>query len=500
VKLFAALPALVAFLASGRALLTWWAWNDALRHHLGAGFALVLAALALAFALSALATARRLRAVPSGAARPGAALEWRLLLVLLVASCGAFTLLFPALQRPYAWAAWGLASGVLAAVCLRPAHGPLPTGWRALDVTLTSLAAGVLLLELLLRTPLPLLPSQLLVESSASAADRIAARRTFPGQVLMGFPCDSRGALDRELSASPAPARLVVSIADSFSLTAAPYPLHFTTVAERELPGTEIYNLGVAGISTPEYLHLLITEALPLQPDAVVVNLFLGNDLQLPPEPGRARLLEQFFDRETVYLTRTWQRLRKLSREVERRELPVTRLESIPATGPIDTVEEARAAFPWIADPLLEESAYSEEHFENLERKRALEACTETWADYPRIFGYLEDMLAAAGDVPLAFTLIPDEFQVEDSVWELVQSGTEVPLIRERPQQVLTAWFAERGIPVLDHLPSQRAQAPLADGDRHLYHLRDTHWNSRGHGVAGRELARFLREWLEPGD
>jgi len=33
----------------------------------------------------------------------------------------------------------------------------------------------------------------------------------------------------------------------------------------------------------------------------------------------------------------------------------------------------------------------------------------------------------------------------------------------------------------------------MADGLRHLYHRRDTHFNARGNRAAGEALARFLR-------
>ena len=39
------------------------------------------------------------------------------------------------------------------------------------------------------------------------------------------------------------------------------------------------------------------------------------------------------------------------------------------------------------------------------------------------------------------------------------------------------------------------AVEPLPDGRRHLYQLRDTHFNARGNQVAGQELAAFLRRW-----
>ena len=42
-----------------------------------------------------------------------------------------------------------------------------------------------------------------------------------------------------------------------------------------------------------------------------------------------------------------------------------------------------------------------------------------------------------------------------------------------------------------------RAVPKEADGRRHLYHLRDTHWNARGNELAGEALAKFVVPLLE---
>jgi hypothetical protein len=94
--------------------------------------------------------------------------------------------------------------------------------------------------------------------------------------------------------------------------------------------------------------------------------------------------------------------------------------------------------------------------------------------------------------------IIPDEFQVEDELWERVSERAGRPLERDRPQALLQAWLAEEQIPHLDLLPILRAAPPLADGRRHLYHARDTHWNARGNRIAAQALADFLLGSLTP--
>ena len=57
-------------------------------------------------------------------------------------------------------------------------------------------------------------------------------------------------------------------------------------------------------------------------------------------------------------------------------------------------------------------------------------------------------------------------------------------------------WLSRQGIPTVDLLPPLLAVEPLADGRRHLFHLRDTHFNARGNDVAGKALAEGLRALL----
>ena len=92
----------------------------------------------------------------------------------------------------------------------------------------------------------------------------------------------------------------------------------------------------------------------------------------------------------------------------------------------------------------------------------------------------------------LVIVILPDEFQVNDTLWEQVQRkvGDASPLERDLPQKKILAFCAEHGIPCLDLLPILRA----AEREGHTYHLRDTHWNARGNEVAGRATSDFLLE------
>ena len=156
------------------------------------------------------------------------------------------------------------------------------------------------------------------------------------------------------------------------------------------------------------------------------------------------------------------------------------------------------AAFPFVEDPKLEEPGLTLEAFLRIERARALEACRVPAGGFEALESALLEMKAACGDVPFAVMLIPDEFQVEDPLWTTVVE--ELPqaneLQRFQPQTHLASFAAANGIAWLDLTPALRAVEPDAEGLRRLYHLRDTHFNTRGNRVAGEQLAARLREML----
>ena len=86
--------------------------------------------------------------------------------------------------------------------------------------------------------------------------------------------------------------------------------------------------------------------------------------------------------------------------------------------------------------------------------------------------------------------MIPDEFQVNDALYETLLARSERPdaYDRDMPQRLLREYAAAKGIPMLDLLPVLRA----AEVDGRTYHLRDTHWNARGNRVAGEAIADFI--------
>jgi hypothetical protein len=481
----------VLFLAAlGAAAAAWcvFAWRAALAPALGEGYALLLGGSVLS---TGLATVAALRA---GGVRPG----W-ILRVAFVLGSAAWVLsltLFPEYREPLVAALLGGAGGLLGALVL--VRERLPREPRGRLAFLDPLLFGLALVPVLAEGALLVLDRALhplLLADMGSARSWIETARLPAGKLRFGARTNSRGYCDGE-PPEPGAAPLVTVIGDSFGVGAVPIPLHYTAVAERELGGAvELYNMGIVGADPRHYLELLRDEALVLRPDVVVVGVFVGNDLVYEnAESAAPGLWHRLFDRESRLVARLIVRATRLLRERSRAGDPGGPVGRVQGEEVAEAVSESELLerFPWFADPLLEQPTFSRAGFLKLETERAHEV-TAPDAEYPAL-EVLRQMKALAGEVPLLILGIPDEFQVEDALWEEIGS----PGVRDRPQAVLARFCQENGIGWIDALPALRAVPPLADGERHLYQLQDTHWNVRGNAVAGRVLAEALRPYLGP--
>jgi hypothetical protein len=361
-----------------------------------------------------------------------------------------------------------------------------PRARRGIDLLGMNVVITLILGEIALRVVATFWPSPLLITSATPSQVRRGAERQPPGALRFGFPMNQGGHYDTEFVPRTASSnRVVITIGDSFSYGIVPHAYHYTTVAERELRGIEVYNMGYPGTSPSDYLYLLEHDALPLEPDLVVIAVFMGNDVNESPEPaGQAR----WHDGDSYLLAVVWHRLRLMKR-AELARAPTASAANL-------TPDELAVEYPWLRDPLLETPHLGEEVFMQLETRNAELICVPAPGVYERFLSTLSALKQAAGTVPLAFMLIPDELQVEDDVWEAVARRSGRPLDRDLAQRTTVGWLSARGWPVLDLLPLLRAVEPLQDGRRHVYHRRNTHFNARGNAVAGRALARFADSLL----
>ena len=122
------------------------------------------------------------------------------------------------------------------------------------------------------------------------------------------------------------------------------------------------------------------------------------------------------------------------------------------------------------------------------------------WLDvaWPLFGSYLADIQATAASVgaPTVVMAIPQMAQFDDEMRARTMADfrfTEDEVDWDRPQQQVHAQAEQLGLPVLDLLPIFRARSDRAD----LYLREDTHFTALGHQVTAQQLADFLRGgWL----
>ena len=372
-----------------------------------------------------------------------------------------------------------------------------------IGLVLIQLCAVTVLLEGALRVVALVRPSPVFAMPQSGARDFLRMNRNPPGTVIWGMPTNSLGHFDEEFTVR-GEHPLVAAIGDSFSYGIVPHALHFTTVCEQLLPPVEVANIGLPAIGPPEYLELLVEEALPLRPDLIVINVFVGNDFERGPAHARnVPPWRRVLDADLLYLPVVAPRLVVLARQD--RDMRGKLDQVSPLGAPSGTTTSQRTPLevilkqvPWLEDHTLEPASFSEEAFLATESARARNLCSDAAIPLETFYSTFELILAAAGDVPVAVLLLPDEFQVEDPLWEdVTEALSDLTLDRFRPQREVTAWLEARGVPYEDVLPRLRALPLHEDGRRHAYRLRDTHFNAVGCRVAGEALAALVSRVLE---
>lgn len=354
---------------------------------------------------------------------------------------------------------------------------------RWIDSVLWNLLLGVVLAELVINLWALANPSPFLWDEGSVTAS-IEARRLAPGAWHLGSRANSGGYYDDEFQ-PPRDDELVIAVlADSFGVGIVPHAYNFTTVAERSLaellPGQEValHNYGVSGVGMPEYAWLLEREVPRSSPQLVLLCVFVGNDIQ---SFTRTRGKYYSFHRFVVF-----ELLRRFGAAGD-----------VAKGGVLDAQHLAQEAAPSIPEPGEEVPTFDAERFLKIEHGR-MEVTDTSGEDveglYQRFFGALAAIHRSAG-LRLRVVLIPDEFQVNDGLWQQLldrEEKQDEAFVRDLPQQRVLAFCAEHDLPCLDLLPTLRA----AHAAQPAYHPRDTHWNARGNRIGGEAIARFLAQTL----
>lgn len=323
-----------------------------------------------------------------------------------------------------------------------------------------------------------------------SVARKIQAVRWPPGYQYFDFRFNSRGYHDEEFFTAGTNDWVGVVLADSFGIGVVPYSYHFTRLAEQKLQQAwadrhervALHNFGVAGTGMREYAYILVTEAMACRPNMVILCVFIGNDIlefDLTRKKTSPCFIQDWRSGQTI------KRLKAILKEAKKQRGA--------APAALDSATTATGAIPdYINDWHLEKPTFSDEAFLKIESDR-VGVCDpqnkEVAPYYDAFFESLSFFGKTLGN-KLLIVLIPDEFQVNDELYKrLIRPlPNRRDYDRDYPQKRIRAFCEERGWAVLDLLDDLRA----AQKQGRVYHLNDTHWNSRGNRVAAEAIAGYI--------
>lgn len=260
----------------------------------------------------------------------------------------------------------------------------------------------------------------------------------------------------------------ILGIGDSFAFGVVPYANNYLTLLEEGLNRSghkvEVINMGIPGIGPSDYLALLLREGLELQPDLVLVSLFIGNDLLIQEGPRTligysyvATAIKYSIDRHT-----------KFEGQIVSADL---------------TYDDGAPTF-------ADEAYLAIEH----DRSNIYVKQDKGFAqDFVAALSHILRMKEICDHRGIRFTvvLIPDEVQVDGLLRQKVIRASRLsPEVFDfaRPNTLLGEQFAERNIDYVDLLEDFR----FASTSARLYKPNDTHWNVKGNEVAADLIAKHL--------
>ena len=313
------------------------------------------------------------------------------------------------------------------------------------------------------------------------------------GKTIDGIPrgteVNSMGYRGKELlPASPDRTRIWV-VGDSFTFgvgvkSSATYPalLEDQLLASEPQP-VEVINAGVSGRWVDEYYLDLKHRGIALEPEIVLVGIYMRNDLDGPDARDH-----------------TWP-------EVDSEGLPLrihSKAISIEDGYEVKTIRKTRWKLPLVRDSHVAQLLYdggkvidqqirgrsvkNSHLYENRYEPEAADAVK-------RVEILLRGMKALTDEsgAHLIVLLFPGRDQVYPQKYEAL-TGLDL----EKPQRELLAFLKSEGIDTIDLLPTLRASAAKPA----LFFVDDDHWDVGGHAVVAETIADHLREgrYLPPAE
>ena len=371
-------------------------------------------------------------------------------------------------------------------------------GYRWIKVALINALIFVVVGEAVLRLADPVLARSGLFGGKQTPA---SLRPHVPVRGSIGVT-NSQGFRDRERTFERiAGAPRVLAVGDSITWGAGvSYDETFTALLERSLqttaPGAEVINVGVPGWGPHEEFHLLKVYGIRLQPDVVLLNFFVGNDIHNErwDDTNLAQILVIAGQSYYVHSNGNW---------------------AHDALGPdrwylyhdLNYLIKVGASRMRLAGEAREGGTPAGETAPLVSRAHYVKAIRERddiylKADSPLFEGHWNRTVATLSEirdylkgrnVSLVLVLIPDHVQLDRELQREFLSviGASPDWYDfEKPQKMLNAWCAKNGVRLLDLLPAFQADAD----PKRLYFQNDFHLTAAGHQLSAKAIAPVLRK------
>lgn len=281
---------------------------------------------------------------------------------------------------------------------------------------------------------------------------------------------------DRDYGAKPARTQRVLALGDSFTMgvgveSADSFPKVLERVLQEgaSVSPIEVINAGVPGYNTRQERLYLAGDGLALQPDLVLLNVFVGNDIHDNLKEDRVKVVDGYLVDDSdsggllpnkVRVALSGSHLYQLLWPLQRRLRDSTFAD-----------EERRAVQAYL-------SIYERRPDQQVEAM-----WTATWTEMARA----KELVEAHG-LRLAVVVIPELRQVDPIIWQTLTRSDESTYGRDVPNRRIVDYCTAEGIPVLDLLPTFLA----AEHPRENYFVVDNHWTVKGNKVAARAIRDFL--------
>lgn len=353
-----------------------------------------------------------------------------------------------------------------------------------------SLVAALALGELVLRLVSPQ-PRLVITPGGLYTADPPGRCRLTPGyrgrifnraEYSTAIRVNRRGLRGPEVESAAAGERRLLAIGDSFVFgVGVDDDQTFVAELARRLAGAGrpavALNAGVPTFGVPDAVGWLVRHGLALAPDAVVLGIFLGNDLiDASPDRPAIHLVDGLMvPAASPRGPKAW--LHRHS------HLYVSVKGLLERPGLAWLRARLGLAEPWTVRNLREELT--------VYHRDAPRALAPAIAATDRALAELAERSRGAGFTLVAL-LIPSELQLDDERWEGALAGLGLdpeahdPAV---PERIFRRLLDRHAIPVVD--PAPRLAARMAAGEQ-VYFPLDRHWTAAGHAIAAAELARFF--------